>query len=106
MKKLMNTIIIIAVLFGALYVGTWADSYTIEAKCISTTNGVIELLDTHKGNTWIWEAEEGETFIVGNLYEITLYKGHLQSYEDDVIIKIKEAKLNEGFKFYKLRRQL
>ena len=92
MKKLMNTIIIIAVLFGALYVGTWADSYTIEAKCISTTDGIIEFWDTYSGDLWIWEAEEGETFIVGNLYEITLHKGHLQTYEDDVIIKIKEAK--------------
>lgn len=92
MKKLMNTIIIIAVLFGALYVGTWADSYTIEAKCISTTDGIIEFWDTYSGDLWIWEAEEGETFTVDNLYEITLHKGHLQSYEDDVIIKIKEAK--------------
>lgn len=92
MKKLINTIIIIAVLFGALSVGTWADSYTIEAECISTTDGVIELLDTHKGNIWIWEAEEGEAFTVGNLYEVTLHKGHLQTYEDDVIIKIKEVK--------------
>ena len=92
MKKINSAIKFITVLFCALYVGTWADSYTIEAKCISTTNGVIELLDTYKGNVWIWEAEEGETFIAGNLYEIALYKGHLQSYEDDVIIKIKEAK--------------
>lgn len=92
MKKLINTIIIIAVLFSALYIGTWANSYTIEAECISTTDRVIEFWDTYSGNLWIWEAEEGKTFIVGNLYEITLYKGHLQSYEDDVIIKIKEVR--------------
>lgn len=92
MKKLIRTIIIIAVLFGALRVGTWANSYTIEAECISTTDGIIEFWDVYNGDLWIWEAEEGETFTVGNLYEITLHKGHLQTYEDDVIIKIKEAK--------------
>ena len=92
MKKLINTIIIIAVLFGALYVGTWADSYTIEAECISTTDGVIELLGTYNGNVWIWEAEEGEVFTVGNLYRVTLHKRSLQSCEDDVIIKIKEVR--------------
>lgn len=92
MKKLINTIIIIAVLFGALCIGTWADSYTIEAECISTTDGVIELWDTHKGNVWLWEAEEGESFTVGNLYNLTIHKGYLQTYEDDVIIKIKEIK--------------
>lgn len=91
MKKFINIIIIIAVLFGALYVGTWADSYTIEAECISTTDGVIELLDTYNGNIWEWEAEEGETFTVGNLYRVTLHKRNLQSCEDDVITKIKEV---------------
>ena len=92
MKKLINTIIIIAVLFGALYAGTWADSYTIEAECISATNGIIYFEDTYNGEDWIWEAEEGETFTVGNLYNITIHKGHLQSYEDDTIKKIKEVK--------------
>ena len=92
MKKLINTVIIIAVLFGALYVGTWADSYTIEAECINTTDGTIGLLDTYSGDLWIWEAEEGETFTVGNLYNVTIHKRSLQSYEDDVIIKIKEIK--------------
>lgn len=92
MKKLISTIIFMAVLFGALYVGTWADSYTIEAKCISTTDGIIELWDTHKGNVWIWEAEEGEAFTVGNLYKVTLHKRDLQSCEDDVITRIKEVK--------------
>lgn len=92
MKKFISIIIFMAVLFGALCVSTWADSYTIEAECISTTDGIIYFVDTYNGEGWIWEAEEGETFIVGNLYEITLYKGHLQSYEDDVIIKIKEVK--------------
>ena len=92
MKKLINIIIIIAVLFGALYVGTWADSYTIEAECINTTDGTIGFLDVYSGDLWIWEAEEGETFIIGNLYRVTLHKGHLQTYEDDVIIKIKEVK--------------
>lgn len=92
MKKLVNTIIIIAVLFGALYVGTWADSYTIEAECINTTDGTIGFLDVYSGDLWIWEAEEGETFIIGNLYNITIHKGYLQSYEDDMIIKIKEVK--------------
>ena len=92
MKKLINTIIFMAVLFGSLYISTWTDSYTIEAKCISTTDGVIELWDTYNGNIWIWEAEEGETFTVGNLYRVTLHKRNLQSCEDDVIIKIKEVK--------------
>ena len=92
MKKFISAIIFITVLFCALYVGTWADSYTIEAKCISTTNGVIELLDTYNGDCWVWCASEKETFTEGNIYEITIHKGHLQSYEDDVIIKIKEAK--------------
>ena len=92
MKKLVNTIIVIAVLFGALYVGTWADSYTIKAECISTTDGIIELWDICSGDLWVWEAEEDEAFTVGNLYEVTLHKEHLQTYEDDVIIKIKEVK--------------
>ena len=92
MKKLVNTIIIIAVLFGALYVGTWADSYTIEAECISATDGIIYFVDTYNGEGWIWEAEEGESFTVGSLYSLTIHKGHLQTYEDDVIIKIKEVK--------------
>lgn len=91
MKKFISIIIFMAVLFSALYVGTWADSYTIEAECISTTDGVIELLDTHNGNVWEWEAEEGEAFTVGNLYRITLHKRNLQSCEDDVITKIKEV---------------
>ena len=92
MKKFISAIIFIIVLFGALYVGTWADSYTIEAECINTTDGTIGFLDVYSGDLWIWEAEEGETFIIGNLYNITIHKGHLQSYEDDVIIKIKEVK--------------
>lgn len=92
MKKFINIIIFMAVLFGALYVGTWADSYTIEAECINTTDGTIGFLDVYSGDLWIWEAEEGETFTVGNLYNITIHKGHLQSYEDDAIIKIKEVK--------------
>lgn len=92
MKRLINTAIIIAVLFGGLCVGTWADSYTIEAECINTTDGTIGFLDVYSGDLWIWEAEEGETFIIGNLYNITIHKGCLQSYEDDMIIKIKEVK--------------
>ena len=92
MKKFISIIIFMAVLFGVLYIGTWADSYTIEAECISTTDGVIELWDTYNGNVWEWEAEEGETFTVGNLYRVTLHKRSLQSCEDDIIIKIKEVK--------------
>ena len=92
MKKFINIIIFMAVLFGALYVGTWADSYTIEAECINTTDGTIGFLDVYSGDLWIWEAEEGETFIIGNLYNITIHKGYLQSCEDDVITRIKEVK--------------
>ena len=92
MKKLMNTIIVIAVLFGALCISTWADSYTIEAECILVNREVATFVDTYNGDRWVWYASEKETFTEGNVYEITIHKGQLQSYEDDVILKIEEVK--------------
>lgn len=92
MKKLVRTIIIVAVLLGGLMVASWGDRYTIEAECIFVNREVATFVDTYSGDCWVWYASEKETFTEGNVYKITIHKGQLQSYEDDVILKIKEVK--------------
>ena len=92
MKKLIEMVVIIAVLFGELMVASWSDRYTIEAECVRINKEVVTFVDTYSGDGWVWYADEKETFTEGNIYEITIHKGQLQSYEDDVILKIKEVK--------------
>ena len=92
MKKLIRAIIVIAILLGGLIVASWGDRYTIEAECILVNREVVTFVDTYSGDCWVWNANEKETFTEGNVYEITIHKGQLQSYEDDVILKIKEVK--------------
>lgn len=89
MKKLVRTVIIVAVLLGGLMVASWGDCYTIEAECILVNRDVATFVDTYNGDYWIWYASEKETFTEGNVYEITAHKGQLQSCEDDVILRLK-----------------
>ena len=84
----MKKLILIGLLFLCLLVGTWADSYEIEAVCTEVTDGIATFTDC-EGNYWQWEIEKGESFSVKDVVTLTMHSRATQMKCDDVILKIK-----------------
>lgn len=84
----MRKILFIGFIFLALLVGTWADSYDIEAVCTEVENGIATFTD-RQGNFWEWEIEEGESFNEKDVVTLTMHSKSTQMRIDDEILKIK-----------------
>lgn len=84
----MKKLILIGFIFLCLLVGTWADSYDIEAVCTQVCDGIATFTDC-EGHYWDWEIEKGESFSRNDVVTLTMHDRETQMREDDVILKIK-----------------
>ena len=88
MKKIMQSIFVAGLIFLGLLVGTWADSYNVEAVCTEVKNGIATFTD-RQGHYWQWDIEDGESFNEKDVVTLTMHSKSTQMRIDDEILEIK-----------------
>lgn len=89
MRKILPMLGLIGFLGFIGLVGTWEATYTRDTVCTGHVGNVYTFTDTC-GYMWDWEAEETESFEMGETYKLIMDDCHSTSIHDDWIKKIKK----------------
>ena len=89
MNKILTALGLAGFIGFTAMVSTFEATYTRDTICTGCIDNVYTFTDVC-GYTWEWEAEEGETFEMGESYKLIMDDCHSSDIHDDWIKKIKK----------------